>query len=63
MHYRYKDMLLISDSCAAYTIFDLVDQPNLIMIGSSSQGEKSYSQGRDALLDMSKADMYKKKFQ
>ena len=54
---RYKDMLLLSDSCAAFTIFDLIESPNAVMIGSSSQGEKSYSQGRDALLDMAKTDL------
>jgi len=54
----YKDILMISDSCAAFTIFDLIKQPNLIMIGSSSEGEKSYSQGRDPKLEMSKTDMF-----
>jgi Glycosylphosphatidylinositol transamidase (GPIT), subunit GPI8 len=49
-------MLLVSDSCAAYTIFDRVDEPNLIMIGSSSKGQYSYSLGRDSLIDTPKTD-------
>lgn len=47
---------MISDSCAAFTIFDKVTAPRAVMIGSSSSDEYSYSNGKDTRLDLPKTD-------
>lgn len=52
-------MLVFTDSCAAFTIFDEIKNetsPNMVMIGSSSQGEKSYSYGKCQSIELSKTD-------
>jgi phosphatidylinositol glycan class K len=52
----FKEMLIISDSCGAFTIFDYLEVPNIFMIGSSSKDEKSYSLGKDSHVGLSKTD-------
>jgi glycosylphosphatidylinositol transamidase (GPIT) subunit GPI8 len=47
---------MISDSCAAFTIFDKTTAPRAIMIGSSASEEYSYSKGKDSRLDLPKTD-------
>jgi len=54
----FKEMLIISESCSAFTIFDSLEVPNIYMIGSSSFDEKSYSHGNDALLGLAKVDYF-----
>jgi glycosylphosphatidylinositol transamidase (GPIT) subunit GPI8 len=43
----YRSILALSDSCGASTLFEHVDSPRFISIGSSSKGEKSMSHGFD----------------
>jgi len=54
----FKEMLILSDSCGAFTIFDNLEVPNIFMIGSSSKDEKSYSYGRDPHIGLAKTDEF-----
>lgn len=55
---RYKEGFLISDSCGAITLYETVEAKNLILLGSSSRGEKSYSKGKDSKLLVAKTDRF-----
>ena len=55
---RYNEMLLISDSCEAVTIFKDLYVPNIFAIGSSSLDEKSYSDRENNELGISTNDKF-----
>eukprot|EP01016_Furgasonia_blochmanni_P056156 TRINITY_DN9524_c0_g1_i1.p1 TRINITY_DN9524_c0_g1~~TRINITY_DN9524_c0_g1_i1.p1 ORF type:complete len:304 (+),score=71.69 TRINITY_DN9524_c0_g1_i1:40-951(+) len=54
----YKKIFYFSDSCEAGTIFNHVEVPNFVGIGSSSKGQYSYARGWDAKIKMSKSDKF-----
>ena len=56
----YHDMLIISDSCGSFTIFDAIDEPNIIMLGASLKGELSHSFGHCAIIEQPKFDRFSK---
>eukprot|EP00347_Sterkiella_histriomuscorum_P003366 403364570 len=47
----YSDILLIVDTCEAMTLFDQVNAPNILMIGSSILGEHAFSHQVDEKLN------------
>lgn len=49
---------MISDSCGAITLFETVKAKNMILLGSSSLGEKAYSHGRCSILSIPKTDKF-----
>lgn len=51
-------MLLVSDSCEAFTLFDYVESPNIFAIGSSIVGDKSFSHGNDENIKVAKTDKF-----
>jgi GPI-anchor transamidase subunit K len=55
---RFKEGLFFTDSCGAITLYEKIDAPNITVLGSSSYGEKSYSNGRDPLLLLPKTDRF-----
>eukprot|EP01017_Pseudomicrothorax_dubius_P005733 TRINITY_DN11509_c0_g1_i4.p1 TRINITY_DN11509_c0_g1~~TRINITY_DN11509_c0_g1_i4.p1 ORF type:complete len:191 (-),score=30.33 TRINITY_DN11509_c0_g1_i4:435-1007(-) len=55
----YKEILFISDSCQAFPIFNYVNVPNFVGIGSSVKDQYAFSYGFDTELGMSKTDRYK----
>ena len=40
---RYKEILFVSDTCQAASMFSLLKSPNIYGIASSKTGESSYS--------------------
>ena len=54
----YSEVLAMSDSCEAATLFYDIDVPNVFAIGSSTKGQKSLSHGRDKLLNLAKTDKF-----
>lgn len=57
-YFRFKEAFLISDSCSAITLYETLSTPNVLLLGSSSHGEKSYSHGKDSTLLISKTDRF-----
>lgn len=55
---RYKEAFFIADSCSAITLYEKLDSPNILALGSSSFDEKSYSNGKDSSLLISKTDRF-----
>lgn len=39
----YSDIMLILDTCEAMSLFDNVEAPNIVMVGSSVTGEHALS--------------------
>jgi len=55
----YKNMMIINDSCEAFTIIDSLENiDKVVSIGSSVIGINSYSSGFDNVLQMSKIDSF-----
>eukprot|EP00210_Caulerpa_lentillifera_P003356 g3202.t1 len=55
---RYREMLLMIDTCEAETMYSKVQSPNVIAISSSIKGESSYSQPSDPGLGVSLVDRF-----
>jgi phosphatidylinositol glycan class K len=55
---RYREVLLIADTCQAFTLGDKMDAPNVTVIGSSLRGESSYAHHSDADLGLSVIERY-----
>jgi phosphatidylinositol glycan class K len=55
---RYREVLLIADTCQAFTLGDKLDAPNVTVIGSSLRGESSYAHHADADLGLSIIERY-----
>ena len=47
---RFKEMLIIADTCQASTLFETMETENVISIGSSLRKENSYSYTHDRRL-------------
>ena len=55
---RYKEILLVADTCQAFTLGDHLTSPNVMMIGSSLKGESSYAHHSDPQLGLSVMERY-----
>lgn len=55
---KYNEILLIADTCQAFTMGDKITAPNVIMIGSSLQGQSSYAHHTDPSLGLSIVEKY-----
>jgi phosphatidylinositol glycan class K len=55
---KYREILLIADTCQAFTLGDKMDAPNVTVIGSSLRGESSYAHHSDADLGLSVIERY-----
>ena len=40
---KYKEILMIIDTCEAMSLFDSIEAPNLILMGTSLHGKSAYS--------------------
>jgi len=49
---------MFADSCSAVTLYEKIDSPNTLAMGSSSFDEKSYSHGKDKNLLLPKTDRF-----
>jgi glycosylphosphatidylinositol transamidase (GPIT) subunit GPI8 len=43
----YKEVLMFIDTCQAMSLFDGVDSPDLILMGTSVLGQSAYSHQHD----------------
>ncbi|CAB9497659.1 GPI-anchor transamidase [Seminavis robusta] len=55
---RYKEILLVADTCQAFTLGDHITAPNVMVIGSSLRGESSYAHHSDTKLGLSVMERY-----
>lgn len=55
---RYREMLVIADTCQASTLYEQLYSPGIIMVGSSSRGENSWSKGQSASLGTTLVDRF-----
>lgn len=60
MHQRrkYKQVLVVADTCQAFTLGDAITAPNVMVIGSSLRGESSYAHHSDYQLGLSVIERY-----
>ena len=58
MQKRYKEILLLVDTCQAATIANAIEAPRVITIGSSRKGENSYSYDSDQRLGVAVIDRF-----
>jgi phosphatidylinositol glycan class K len=60
MHERglYRNVLLLADTCQAFTLGDAVAAPNVTVVGSSLRGESSYAHHSDDVLGLSVIERY-----
>jgi len=40
---KYKEIFMIMETCEAQSLFDEIDAPNLILMGTSARGESAWS--------------------
>ena len=55
---RYKEILLMVESCEASTLIELIDAPRIIATGSSVRGEMSFSYSNDFSLGQPVIDRF-----
>lgn len=55
---RYKELIFISDTCQAATLFEYIDAPNVFSVASSKLGEHSLSYNNDMTLGISLMDRF-----
>jgi phosphatidylinositol glycan class K len=55
---RYGQVLLVADTCQAFTLGDKITAPNVTVIASSLRGESSYAHHSDADLGLSVIERY-----
>ncbi|EGG25103.1 phosphatidylinositol glycan [Cavenderia fasciculata] len=55
---RYNEILFMVDTCQANTLYKRFDSPNILAIGSSRQGENSYSHHSDQELGLAVIDRF-----
>jgi phosphatidylinositol glycan class K len=60
MHERgqYRHVLLLADTCQAFTLGDAIASPNVTIVGSSLRGESSYAHHSDDVLGLSVIERY-----
>ena len=57
---RYKEILLMVESCEASTLIELIDAPGIIATGSSIRGEMSFSYSNDYAMGQPVIDRFSK---
>ncbi|CAJ1953366.1 unnamed protein product [Cylindrotheca closterium] len=50
---KFGKALLIADTCQAFTLFDKVETPNVLSLGTSLRGENAYAHHSDHVLGLS----------
>jgi phosphatidylinositol glycan class K len=55
---RFKELLIMVDTCQAATLFTDLSLPGVLTIGCSGQGEESYSHHFDYDLDVAVVDRF-----
>nr|CAG4711592.1 unnamed protein product [Naegleria fowleri] len=55
---RFREMLMIVDTCQAGSLFDKLYTPNVIAVGSSKRGENSYSHHSDLDIGVAVIDRF-----
>ena len=55
---RYKEILLILDTCQAITMSNYITSPNIITLASSSKGENSYAYSTNDYLGVATSDRF-----
>ncbi|GAB4824804.1 glycosylphosphatidylinositol anchor biosynthesis [Ancistrocladus abbreviatus] len=55
---RFKELLIMVDTCQAATLFSQLQSPGVLAIGSSMKGENSYSHHLDADVGVSVVDRF-----
>ncbi|XP_004488386.1 uncharacterized protein [Cicer arietinum] len=56
--HRFKELLIMVDTCQAYTLFSQLQSPGVLAIGSSMKGENSYSHHLDSDVGVSVVDRF-----
>ncbi|GAB2233924.1 hypothetical protein Drorol1_Dr00003154 [Drosera rotundifolia] len=56
--HRFKELLIMVDTCQAATLFSQLDSPGVLAIGSSMKGENSYSHHLDSDVGVSVVDRF-----
>ncbi|KAK1283539.1 Vacuolar-processing enzyme beta-isozyme [Acorus calamus] len=56
--HRFKELLIIVDTCQAATLFSQLHSPDVLAIGSSKKGENSYSHHLDSDVGVSVVDRF-----
>jgi len=54
----YKEMLLILDTCEAMSLFDQVEAPNILMVGSSAHEEHAVADTTDGEINAFMTDLF-----
>mmetsp|Transcript_23363 Transcript_23363/g.41466 ORF Transcript_23363/g.41466 Transcript_23363/m.41466 type:complete len:356 (-) Transcript_23363:150-1217(-) len=55
---RFGELLIVLDTCQAFTLFDYIDVPNVHVVGSSLRGQMAKSIGFDSQLGISMSDHF-----
>ncbi len=55
---RYKEVLFIIDTCAAFSLFDAIESEGLVLIGSSDYGQDAYSYKESSALNVLLSDHF-----
>ncbi|EPS68528.1 hypothetical protein M569_06238, partial [Genlisea aurea] len=55
---RFKELLIMADTCQAATLFNQLQSPGVLTIGSSKKGENSYSHHLDPDVGVSVVDRF-----
>ncbi|KAL6561443.1 hypothetical protein OROMI_017044 [Orobanche minor] len=55
---RFKELLIMVDTCQAATLFSQLQSPGVLAIGSSKKGENSYSHHLDSDVGVSVVDQF-----
>jgi phosphatidylinositol glycan class K len=55
---RFKELLIMVDTCQAATLFSQLQSPGVVAIGSSMKGENSYSHHLDPDVGVSVVDRF-----
>ncbi|KAJ6793916.1 putative GPI-anchor transamidase [Iris pallida] len=56
--HRFKELLIMVDTCQAATLFSQLNSPGVLAIGSSMKGENSYSHHLDSDIGVSVVDRF-----
>lgn len=55
---KYKNAIVMVDSCQASSLVDKLSSPNTVAVGSARRGESSYSAGRETAMGISLIDRF-----
>ena len=55
---KYRQILLVADTCQAFTLGDHITAPNVMVVGSSLRDESSYAHHSDVALGLSVIERY-----